>query len=93
MRIVYAHPRDYVLKFTSLNVRRKLRLSSECVRITTFSSNERIPGHIHKASVVVAVVAQAVWVCIPHTAALVLVDNWDTEVLVHSGRGLEIIKM
>lgn len=41
----------------------------------------------------VAVVAQAVWVCIPHTAGLVLVDNWDTEVLDHSGRGLEIIKM
>lgn len=40
----------------------------------------------------VAVVAQAVWVCMPHTAGLVLVDSWDTEVLDHSGRDLEIIK-
>lgn len=35
----------------------------------------------------VAVVAQAVWVCIPHTAGLVLVDNWDTEVRGHPGKG------
>lgn len=90
---IYTHLRDHVLKFISLNVRKKLRLSNERVRIVTFSSNERIPGHIRKASAVVAVVAQAVWVCIPHTAGLVLVDNWDTEVLDHSGRGLEIIKM
>lgn len=92
MRIVFTHPRDHVLKFISLNVCKKLRLSNECVGITTFSSNERIPGHIRKASAVVAVVAQAVWVCIPHTAGLVLVDNWDTEVLDHSGKDLEIIK-
>lgn len=37
----------------------------------------------------VAVVAQAVWVCIPHTAGLVLVGNWDTEVRDHSGKDLE----
>lgn len=76
--------------FLSLNVQ-NLRLSNECVRITTFSSNE-IPGHIHKASAAVVVVAQAVWVCIPHTAVLVLVDNWDTEALDHSGKDLGIIK-
>lgn len=31
--------------------------------------------------------AQAVWVCIPHTAGLVLVDNWDIEVQGHPGKG------
>lgn len=41
----------------------------------------------------VAVVAQAVWVCIPHTAGLVLVGNWDTEVQDHSGKGLENVNM
>lgn len=91
MRIVHTYLKDHVLKFISLNVQ-KLRLSTEWVRITTFSSNKRIPGHIHKASAVVAVVAQAAWVCIPHIAVLVLVDNWDTEALDHSGRGLGIIK-
>lgn len=87
------HLRDHVLKFISLNVCKKLRLANERVRITSSSWNERIPGHIHKASAVVAVVGQAVWVCIPHTAGLALVDNWDTEVLDHSGRDLEMIKM
>lgn len=89
MRIVCTYLEDHVLKFISLNVQ-KLRLSNECVRIPTFSSNE-IPGHIHKASAVVVVVAQAAWVCIPHTAVLVLVDNLDTEALDHSGKGLGII--
>lgn len=93
MRTVYTHLRDHVLKFISLNVCKKLRLSKERLRIITFSSDERIPGHIHKASAVVAAVAQAVWVCIPRTAGLALVGNWDTEVLDHSGRGLEIMKM
>lgn len=37
--------------------------------------------------------AQAVWVCIPHTAGLVLVDNWDTEVRGHPGKGLENVRM
>lgn len=41
----------------------------------------------------VAVVAQAVWVCTPHTAGLVLVDNWDTEVQGHPAKGLKNIKM
>lgn len=41
----------------------------------------------------VAVVAQAVWVCIPHTAGLVLVDNWDTEVRGHPGKDLENVRM
>lgn len=59
----------------------------ECEYFFTVDNFHTDPGHIHKASVVVAVVAQAVWVCIPHTAGLVLVDNWDTEVLDHSGRG------
>lgn len=61
--------------------------------VSEASSNEAIPGRIHKASAVVVVVAQAVWVCIPHTAGLVLVGNWDIEVLDHFGRDLEIIKM
>lgn len=37
--------------------------------------------------------AQAVWVCTPHTAGLVLVDNWDTEVQGHPAKGLKNIKM
>lgn len=65
----------------------------ECEYFFTVGNFHIDPGHIHKASAVVAVVAQAVWACIPHTAGLVLVDNWDTEVLDHSGRGLESIKM
>lgn len=72
---------------------KKLKLPQECVRIITLWLNEGIPGHIHKASAVVVVVAQAVWVCIPHTAVLVLVGNWDTEVQDHSGKGLENVNM
>lgn len=34
-----------------------------------------LPGHIHKASAVVAVVVQVVLVYIPHTADLVPVDS------------------
>lgn len=92
MRIVHTYLKDHVLKILSLRVQH-LRLSNECVRITTFSSNRRIPGHIRKASAVVVVVAQAAWVCIPHTVVLVPVDNWDTEALDHSGKDLGIIKL
>lgn len=58
----------------------------ECEYFFTVGNFHIDPGHIRKASAVVVVVAQAAWVCIPHTVVLVPVDNWDTEALDHSGK-------
>lgn len=47
----------------------------ECKYFFTAGNFHTVPGHIHKASAVVAVVAQAVLACNPHTADLALVGN------------------
>lgn len=44
----------------------------ECKYFFIADSFHIAPDHIHKASVVVVVVVQAVWVCMLHTAGLVL---------------------
>lgn len=58
----------------SLQVKKNL-IKSEQIMGPSHSWPNNLPGHIHKASAVVAVVVQAVLVYNPHTADLVLVGS------------------
>lgn len=72
----------------SLRVKNNL-IKSEQIMGQSHSWPNNLPGHIRKASAVVAVVVQAALVYNPHTADLVLVGSQDTEDLDHPVKDLQ----
>lgn len=72
----------------SLQVKNTL-MKSEQTMGQSYSWPNNLPGHIHKASAVAAVVVQAVLVYNPHIADLVLEGSQDTEDLDHPVKDLQ----